>query len=647
MTLEVNKTALAELANAVSKPIAGLMLLQYKSAVVFSEIDARIRDSIVPRPLHEVYYRTSSEGGREGSPAEVTLTIERLADPSVPVILLRPILGESEVDGDYARAEFWKILNFQRERLGAVSAQVLVCLDTDQEKYARAHAPDLVSWCIPKFVFSGSRESPLALSPTANPSDHLDLPEASPMLVWRLFDQAWKDIVRSKRAVTEGDVAKVAIPLIRSAIIRGDYDAARETLRELGVPTGVRPGIRAQWLELRGDVKEASGDLAGARTDFQEALDVFQAELANDPTSVRARRNVSIAHNRLGQNAMTSGDWSTAEREFHEALRLRRELVEHEPANFGLRRDLSLTINLVGSIFEKRGEWGVAIRHYEEALALRKALTESDPSSLNAIRDLEVSHMIVGQGYLETGFYSDAIGHFKEALRLAELVSGAFPTRQFPEDLSLQRDIANANERLFDAYLATGDIARAEHYLGKSHAIRRRLTTDNARNPIWKRDLSIALFKNAELHGARAQWSEALEALEESHRLARELTELSPENAQFVRDLIISHNRRYEVYRTMRNEAAAVRERDAALHLLNGMGFDRVNQDHHLAELWRRLSGNESPSAEQPRVPRVDDGSRGGSHETPPSGTQSPTKDEPRTDPVPGRPSSRGGGSDA
>ena len=68
-----------------------------------------------------------------------------------PLLFLRlSALPDAAKDGP-ASAEFWKDLNFRREALGALEAQILLCVDPWHHALLVDEALDLLSWIMPKY----------------------------------------------------------------------------------------------------------------------------------------------------------------------------------------------------------------------------------------------------------------------------------------------------------------------------------------------------------------------------------------------------------------------------------------------------------------------------------------------------------------
>ena len=65
-------------------------------------------------------------------------------------------------------------------------------------------------------------------------------------------------------------------------------------------------------LDKLGDVLVTQGDLAGARTRYQQSLDIRERLASADPSSASLRRDVSVSLDELGDVLVAQGDSTSA-----------------------------------------------------------------------------------------------------------------------------------------------------------------------------------------------------------------------------------------------------------------------------------------------------------------------------------------------
>ena len=238
---------LTELAACLGTPVPGLFLLRYRSALVLDDLVTRLRPQLGTRPLHEVRYDPRAADQEQGSPSALTDRCRALADTTIPVLFLRPEPGDVAEAAIATVATFWKQLNSRREALGALSVQIVLCLDQAQTPFAFSHARDLISWCSPKFEF-------LSLTPVSAGEKVMQQSEkgrdaagASALLTWQALQPLWQKIVASGQPPTPEDADRLLIPLLRSAVNLGMVSQGTRLIHEAAHATFRNDSARAAW----------------------------------------------------------------------------------------------------------------------------------------------------------------------------------------------------------------------------------------------------------------------------------------------------------------------------------------------------------------------------------------------------------------
>ena len=109
---------------------------------------------------------------------------------------------------------------------------------------------------------------------------------------------------------------------------------------------------------------------------------------ADQPASLPAVREVSIALDRLGQVARSQGDWSQAEAAYRESLEIRRRLVERLGGTPEALRDVSISLTNVGQVARSQGNWSQAEAAYRESLEIGRQLVERLGGTSEALDDV-------------------------------------------------------------------------------------------------------------------------------------------------------------------------------------------------------------------------------------------------------------------
>jgi len=210
------------------------------------------------------------------------------------------------------------------------------------------------------------------------------------------------DALKSKNAVDlakiQSDEAEMLLELGRHAEALARQQSAVETLEKASAPT---PGTRralAAALARRGDMHlAAQRDLVSARTDYMNARSMLTDLLAADAARTDIKRDLSLAHERVGDSFLQAGEIDSASEAFATCLTLRRELVARDRSNLEWRRDLSVALERMGDVYSLQGRHEKAGAAYNEALSLRETALYKNTSDVVATRDLAVLWIRMGK----------------------------------------------------------------------------------------------------------------------------------------------------------------------------------------------------------------------------------------------------------
>ena len=98
------------------------------------------------------------------------------------------------------------------------------------------------------------------------------------------------------------------------------------------------------------------------------------------------------------------------------ALKLREQLAHQDPDNARARGDLSVSYNWLGDVSLRGADLEAAREYYEKGLKLREQLAHQDPDNAQAALDLGVSFCKLGQVHRAAKQYPEAEAWFRKAL---------------------------------------------------------------------------------------------------------------------------------------------------------------------------------------------------------------------------------------
>jgi tetratricopeptide (TPR) repeat protein len=137
------------------------------------------------------------------------------------------------------------------------------------------------------------------------------------------------------------------------------------------------------WIEL-GDLWTMRGSLAEAKKALSASREAASRN-GND-------RDLSVAHNRIGDTQVTQGDLAGALKSFRDGLVIAERLTQSNPDNVGWQHDLSVSYEKMGDVQVAQGDLAGGLKSYRDRFAIADRLAQSDPGNAGWQRDLSVSY---------------------------------------------------------------------------------------------------------------------------------------------------------------------------------------------------------------------------------------------------------------
>jgi tetratricopeptide (TPR) repeat protein len=244
-----------------------------------------------------------------------------------------------------------------------------------------------------------------------------------------------------------------------------------------------------------GKILEDSGQLEASRQERRAALDIRVGLLASEP-SARARRDVMIAREKLGDVLRQLQRLDEASVEMQEALHIARTLQEADPAGVRAMLDLARTELALAMMERERGQFDAA------ATLCRTALERAQTAAATGSPDAERTYLVAKAreglaralhgtspaASLDT--YRDALQTFDEVPRLG------------PENTFIAVEQAALSAALGLALVDAGEPARASEQLEAALARLAALGSDEELNAEVRSQVEHARARLAELRPA-------------------------------------------------------------------------------------------------------------------------------------------------
>jgi serine/threonine protein kinase len=219
-----------------------------------------------------------------------------------------------------------------------------------------------------------------------------------------------------------------------------------------------RSTLRGAYANFAGALRD-SGDLDGARENFERALQVVEEALRQPNFTVNERVYQIGTYQSLGDilgdpEDLNLGDRAGALSNYTKALELAERLAPADRQNLHITRELSDALRRLGMLLLEENPAG-ALEYFERSLALTRKLTEANPSNLEYRADHALRQLSIAEALLALR-RKEAVEAASYGLEMAHAAVAAFPG-QIPR----MRLVTRAHRVLGGALLEGGERDRA------------------------------------------------------------------------------------------------------------------------------------------------------------------------------------------
>jgi tetratricopeptide (TPR) repeat protein len=176
------------------------------------------------------------------------------------------------------------------------------------------------------------------------------------------------------------------------------------------------------------DVRQRSGDIAGAKAIYESVLARMKAEPAAVGTDQALfRSDLRFVYGRLGLLAQAEYDGPGALAAYRESLAQAEALLAAEPANRSWRREHSVSLELLGAASLAFRDWPAAEKAFRTLLAARRQDADADPSDLAARRTLALAHQHLGDLFARRREFDESRAAYIEAVKILDDLAARDP----------------------------------------------------------------------------------------------------------------------------------------------------------------------------------------------------------------------------
>jgi tetratricopeptide (TPR) repeat protein len=219
--------------------------------------------------------------------------------------------------------------------------------------------------------------------------------------------------------------------------------------------------LHSDALTRIGDVLKVRNDLAGARAQFEAALQL-RVPLFMRTGNPEVGRGIAKNHRRLGDVAVQQKDGPRAMHELELAMALEDRLLALDPSDDWTRYERAIAMGRLAEALQDGGKTAEARSKMLEAIAIAEQLVARDPKNIDWGMELANDYTQLARLEHTRGDVAAGVAGTKKALAITEQVS-----KLEPSSMKLLEKLALAHAIYADELQFAGD---PQHALAETHA---------------------------------------------------------------------------------------------------------------------------------------------------------------------------------
>ena len=241
----------------------------------------------------------------------------------------------------------------------------------------------------------------------------------------------------------------------------GDYQGALEShrkaleLRQTLAKSNPRdPDLQillADSYQRVGSLLDQTGHKEAGIESLNKSVGISESLLASGTGGSPAQRSLAFAQHGLAQ-IIAGRDHSAALDYYKRSMATHEAILAEDPTDVTIRRNLSLLYKNAGAVLHADHDKDGALVLYYKALAMDEADLAADPDDAAVRMALSFSYGSIGSALMDKRDLQPALGFYRKALDLRLSVAQADPKNAFARD-----SVARAYDRIGRILLKTGD----------------------------------------------------------------------------------------------------------------------------------------------------------------------------------------------
>ncbi len=282
-------------------------------------------------------------------------------------------------------------------------------------------------------------------------------------------------------------------------------DATREALKFFNLGKNLAAKLatldenyeaRRDWsvaFEKIGEAELQLGELAKAEEAYRKSLEISEKNARLAPDAAGAARDMAFGFEKVGDICLARDATDDAAKAFDRSRELFVLALGRNPSDALMQRDLAVSFSKLGNVRLAMKDFAGATKAYGESVSQLRGLLSIDKSPASK-RDISVGLNKLGSALQQEKNFEDAAKAFTESLQLAKEFLAEEPT-----NLTRQKDVTFSLNNLGDLAIAKQDLEGAKGYFAESYSVRKRILEQNPESFGAKFDTAYVLVRISEL----------------------------------------------------------------------------------------------------------------------------------------------------
>ncbi len=280
-----------------------------------------------------------------------------------------------------------------------------------------------------------------------------------------------------------------------------------------------------------GTLSEKLGKSEEALKKHLAAHKLWEARLADEPTSAESARNLAICDNNIGLLLAEFGRVPEALEALEQAQRIQKELFGKDAKSAILATDLATTCNNLGLVLRQAGRRSEAVDQFRAAIALQQPLAENAPGNETSLRVLAASYSNLGS-LLDATMVDAAAENYRKAIALQQQLVENNPINRL-----YQGDLARTYNNLGFVLARNQDWQNAELCYLDAVKIQEHLVKQSPLAGSYTRDLAISYNNLGMVQSRDGRFAEAEASFRQALGLQRRLLAVVPSDVRTLSNL--------------------------------------------------------------------------------------------------------------